>query len=275
MGTIGIVKSSVAKVVRRGRRVAWTPEFMRLGNLLYVGLWAFSGRERRVLLHASRRQSVEMFPMLRRSLFIDRSEVRMTDRRELPWRSESRNPDVGFDPGELGPYIREMLLPESPVLRAPEWVRGGDLVVNVRRGDYFGTPHQSEYGMNTVAYTLQAVEEAIAEAGTPTRLVIVSDDLFWCAQNLRPVLDDIAPVSLMDGGVVEDLQALVHAPRLIVPNSTFSYWGGYIGDELRPGRQVVAPIFFGRLMNDGRAHQLRPHWHVVRDIPGGWAATGP
>ncbi|MFP3489197.1 hypothetical protein R0K20_16505, partial [Staphylococcus sp. SIMBA_130] len=84
MGTIGIVKSSVAKVVRRGRRVAWTPEFMRLGNLLYVGLWAFSGRERRFLLHSARRQSVEMFPMLRRFLFIVRAEVWMTDSRELP-----------------------------------------------------------------------------------------------------------------------------------------------------------------------------------------------
>lgn len=270
-----IASSVVLSMVRRGREVAWAPEAMRLGNLLYLGLWAFEGSGRRVLLHDSRRDALGLFPRLRDALFLSRARVRITDRRVHPWHTEARDPDKGFIAPRLGSYIQELLLPGSPVRACPAELRVGDLVVNVRRGDYFGTPYQAEFGMNTAAYTRQAVVEAVELAGTPRRIVIVSDDLNWCSAHLVTSLRDVAPTQLLVGSPTQDMAALIHAERVVLPNSTFSYWGGYIGDELYPGRQVIAPQLFAREMNGGRAHQLRPHWHVVRAIPGGWDATGP
>lgn len=61
-------------------------------------------------------------------------------------------------------------------------------------------------------------------------------------------------------------------PRLILANSTFSYWGGYLSRWcFRDPTQVVAPWF--HILSDlgGAAWQLDPEWSVVRDIPSGWA----
>ena len=52
-------------------------------------------------------------------------------------------------------------------------------------------------------------------------------------RNIEPFVGGAVPA----GG----LKAIIHAKRLIITNSTFSYWGGYIGDVLNPGRQVIAP----------------------------------
>lgn len=61
--------------------------------------------------------------------------------------------------------------------------------------------------------------------------------------------------------------------RLIGTNSTFSYWGGYVGDALRGDdqeRRVVMPWFHQRTLNDGAADQLDPSWTIITDPPGGW-----
>lgn len=269
--SIAPLKSRVLDAVRRGRPVAWTPDWMRLGNVLYVGLWAFEDQARRcVLLHPERAASLDAFPELRKSLFVDRARVRFTDQRAFPWRDEAdlRARDR-FEHPLLDMYVRQVLMPGSPLRAAWRDIASDSMVVNVRRGDYFTPAHEPEYGLNTVAYTLEAVEWSVRAHGVPGELVIVSDDLAWCREHLD-TLREVAPVRYRDGGPVEDLAALVAAPRLVIPNSTFSYWGGYIGDALHEGREVVAPWMFNRHVEGGRSWQLRPSWTVVEDIPGGW-----
>lgn len=276
MSLVRRAKGRILRAVRRGREVAWAPEWMNLGNLLYLGLWTHEkphGRNRRlVLLHPSKHESLDLFPELRMHRFVRHDGVSFWDQRLEPWRNASDETDR-FEHPLLASYVQTMLLPGSGIQRRPAYMTSNTMVVNVRRGDYFSVAqHQAEFGMNTAAYTLEAVRRAVADEGSPSRIVVISDSLEWCRQNLNE-LEEVAAVDFREGGPSEDLVALVHAPRLVITNSTFSYWGGYIGDVIQPGRQVIAPWLFSRNLHGGRAHQLRSSWTVIDKIPGGWDAT--
>lgn len=87
-------------------------------------------------------------------------------------------------------------------------------------------------------------------------------------------LGEIAPLRYADENgrtPVSDLQIVAGARRVVLPNSTFSYWAAYIGEVLHGAdHQVVAPAFF-RHDEPMPPHLLRDTWNVVDDIPGGWA----
>lgn len=261
-------------VIRRGRPVAWCPEWMNLGNLLYMGVWAYEGeaegRARRVLLHPSRTSALSIFPHLRERLFVERSHVRLTDRRVMPWSGSGPDESDRYEHPLLSSFVSELLLPGATIAEEPADIGEESLVVNVRRGDYFSVPqHRAAFGIDTVAYTLEAVRLSVEDHGAPREIVVVSDDTDWCREHLD-ALSDVAPLRVREGAVADDLAALAHARRLVLPNSTFSYWGGYIGDVLHPDREVLAPWFFNRTAHGGRAGQLRPRWRRVEEIPGGW-----
>ncbi len=268
MAAVQRLKSRALDVVRRGRPVAWVPEWMGLGNLLYMAKWAHDGQEqgedRRVLLHPKRECAAELFPVMRERLFVSRHDVRFTDQRVMPWSGPRPDYPARTDPAADESFIRDMLLPGTPLQVSPHDFHDA-VVVNVRRGDYFSvSAHYDEFGMDQVGYVRAAVEQSISDQGMPSRFVIISDGVDWCGEALGSVLSPIAPVSYEDGDLAHDLASIIHARRLIITNSTFSYWGGYIGDVLHPGREVIAPWFFSRSQDGGRATQLRPHWVALQ-----------
>ena len=274
MGRLRSLAAVTLQHVRNGRPVAWCPEWMNLGNLLYVAEWAHEGRcsgeERFVLLHPSKEAPLTLFPRLREQFFLAKEEVSFFDRRVMPWSGEEDRRGEHFDPPHLRRYILDHLLPGSPVASPPDDIEDDAIVVNVRRGDYFSVPeHRAAFGMDTETYSLEAVGALITDSGAPSSIVVVSDDVDWCRDNLAS-LSKHGDVRFRDGSLVDDLSAIVHAQRLVLPNSTFSYWGGYIGDELYRDRRVAAPWFFNREAEGGRAWQLRSHWLSIDSIPGGW-----
>lgn len=262
------MKSNALSAIRRGRPIAWVPEWMGLGNLLYLGHWAYEGsaedEDRRVLLHADRGAAVGIFPRLRERLFVRREDVRFTDRRVMPWSGAATRQRPDHIPAQAHEaFIRDLLLPDSPVATPPHCLKGM-LVVNVRRGDYYSVKdHQDDFGMDQVEYIKAALKTSVATHGSPDGIAVVSDGLDWCKEALGGVLEAVAPTTYVDGDLTHDLGTIVHAERLIITNSTFSYWGGYIGDVLSPGREVIAPWFFSRSQDGGRATQLRPHWTAL------------
>jgi len=274
MSLLHAARARALDAIRRGREIAWCPDWMNLGNLLYIGTWAFESRadgtDRRILLQPSKEKPLSIFPELRRRFFIERSEVRFTDRRVMPWSGPAAPEPDRYEHPLLTPYIEKVLLPGSPLVAVPQDIGDRTMVVNVRRGDYFSVPqHRAAFAIDTAAYTLEAVRISLADHGEPSEIAVVSDDVAWCREHLS-ALSDHAATRFRDGNAAEDMSALVHARRLVLPNSTFSYWGGYIGDVLHPGREVIAPWFFDRTAHSGKAGQLRPGWRRVEDIPGGW-----
>ena len=63
-----------------------------------------------------------------------------------------------------------------------------------------------------------------------------------------------------------DLAQIAGGRHLILANSTFSYWGGYLASSLPPeerARSAQAPLHFNRLYARGESPLLLPEWRAV------------
>ena len=144
----------VLSAIRRGGPyVLWTPEVMNGGNHLYLWLTAWARRERGdgpwMVLHRPKMDPwLREFPALRR-LTVLPEDVGFLSRRSVEWGQQ-----VGTDflKADVLPFVREVLLADSPF---PERVRQAvpdATVVNVRGGDYYSDPRNRDwYGMDVRA----------------------------------------------------------------------------------------------------------------------------
>lgn len=263
------LKTLVLKPIRRGKRtVSFPNENARLGNLMYDWLHAAiaqgAGADYRVLETPASRPWRDEFPKIFDEIVVARSDVHIWDRRETNyWQSIGDH----FSLAELNSFCRRYIA-EEPVVHGerpavPHYVSDpGTVVVNVRRGDYYSDPTlRGNYGFDVARYVKQALQEQ--EGRRPVvRVHVVSDDLVWCAKNLTEAISRHGEISLAPSSrtPVDDFACLVRAERLILTNSTFSYWAGYVAQELKPSPIVVAPIFHARQYNNGHSFHLHPDW---------------
>lgn len=268
--------------VRRGRVVAWTPHWMGFGNVLLLAQWAEEGRRnghpRWVLETEAVRPWIEVFPGLR-SVVLNRRDVRFTDQRVMPWSAAERakagphvsRPYEPIDVEAVERFVRSVLLAGNP--SSSTRVQDDLVVVNIRRGDYYADADtRRQYGFDIASFVRSAVEQSVSRDGLPERFVIVSDDLDWCRQELQ-WLQSVAPTHFpTTSGPVEDFSIVSAARRLVITNSTFSYWAAHVGNVLHGDNhaQVWAPRFFDRTQNDGRSWLLDERWSVIEDLPEGW-----
>jgi hypothetical protein len=258
---------------------------MGFGNQALLWFWAWRGRSRRearaVLRTPAMAPWLELFPRAV-DLTVARSDVGFLERRPNPSRipGEDGAPahTIDWAPGELTSFVTEVLL-SSPRFRglvAAADVSRDDVVVNIRRGDYYAAENVGQWGFDQVGFVRDALA-AVDEQEPVGRVLLVSDDPQWCRDELGRLADDVGVLDVVpaDDGPELNLATLVAARRLVVTNSTFSYWGGYIGDVHHgPTRQVWAPWLFDRTRNDGRSWLLDPAWSVLEDPSRTWSA-GP
>ena len=267
--------------IRRGARtVLWTQPTAHLGNFLYDWMHAFDVQRHGADVVCLRTPPMDrwlpVFGTPARDLVVDPDDVRLTDRRERGLHNEF---GPHYDEHVLARFIEGFLEP-SGVLdpsRVPAELIAGDrdVVVNVRRGDYVtNESNWRNYGFDLDDYLRVALSRSVEVGGPIRRILVVSDGIDWCEANLGWLADHCEVLVFENTGQPPEvhLAMLAAAPRLILANSTFSYWGGYLS-AWRSGRpeQVVAPWFHIRTDLGGAAWQLDPRWTIVRDIPSGWA----
>lgn len=267
-GILQRAKASVLTPLRRGgRQVVLSENFMGLGNLLYVALWVAQAPDTRTMLETPKLAAwYPAFPRLR-ELTIPRVD--------LPFRAariDSISTSFGrfgtdFTKAQLQDFCRDYLVGASV---PPTTDR---LVVNVRRGDYYTDPGaRGHYAIDTEAFLRTSLR--LVQEQEPVRAIhVVSDGIEWCEERLQ-WLADVAPVtfSAPSDAPADNLWAVVGARRIVIMNSTFSYWAGYLHDVVHPGgeSQVWAPRFFSRSQADHASWSLDPGWSIVESIPGGW-----
>ena len=273
---IAALKGAALGLVRRGpRTVLWTPGALGFGNHLYLWFWAHrqrsAGRPAAVLWRPEMEPWLALFPALG-DLVVRRSQVHPTDRRQPDEWGMGYGRD--FNTAELEEFCRQRLL-SAPVLDAAgaPFADPDALVINVRRGDYYSNPtFRGMYSFDVEAYLRLAVGQAAAERPIG-RLHVVSDGSDWCRARLGWLAEHADELSFSSpaDGPAQNLREVATAQRLVLTNSTFSYWAGYLATTAhgRPD-QVWAPWFHARIFDGGRAFQLDPRWRIVRDIPGGW-----
>lgn len=128
--------------------------------------------------------------------------------------------------------------------------------VHIRRGDYVNNQKYNQiFGVCSEAYYLNALKAL--SPGLP--IVIVTDDAPW-AQEFIQKHSEYTDRSSVSTGIshFEDLSILAHATELIISNSTFSWWGAFIG---APTRVICPDPWF---TDPGRDRGLRrPDWIQV------------
>jgi hypothetical protein len=270
-------------LVRTGPPVAWTPDWMGFGNHALLWFWAWRGRAhgepRSVLKTSAMRPWLELFPEAR-ALTRARADVGFRSRRLIPGHIPGDGGVPAHTPDwttrEMTDFVSEAFLSSRRFgeLMSCAGIRHDDLVVNVRRGDYYRRGNDRVWGFDQAGYVRAAF--AVASAHAPVqRVVVVSDDVAWCSRELTWPSDPRLEVRVVPAtdGPARNLATLTSARRLVTTNSTFSYWGGFIGDVMHgANRQVIAPAFFNRLENHGRAWLLDPAWTELDEPTGGWPA---
>lgn len=250
------------------------PTGVGFGNFCYFWLQA-DRRQRRgewafALRTAPMAPWTDLFPAIK-PLLIDEGDV--------PWRATrvgDYRQDFGrdFTANELEQFVRDRLLSSRGFVDRLDSVhRHSDVVViNVRRGDYYSVPlFRGFYSFDIAAFISEAMRLASLERPVH-RVEIVSDDPEWCRVKLAGLdcMPDVVEFSDPDEGAQRNLVRLASADRLILANSTFSYWGAHLARARNAEAQIIAPWFHSRNVDYGRAIQLDPSWTVVETIPGGW-----
>jgi len=130
--------------------------------------------------------------------------------------------------------------------------------LHVRRGDYLTNPHAAKHhGTCDMDYYDQAVR-FIREKIPSVQLFIFSDDPHWSEANMSYDLSTTI-VSKADREVEgRDLTLMSNCRHHIIANSSFSWWGAWLGDD--PEKIVIAPK---RWFND-------PARFTGDIIPEGW-----
>lgn len=111
------------------------------------------------------------------------------------------------------------------------------LSVHIRRGDYLNSN-----GYHPIQ-SLEYYEEAIKRI-PHKHLVVFSDDLEWCKNNLK-----YENMTFVDGlEDFEEIWLMSLCKNNIIANSSFSWWGAWLNEN--PSKRVIAPKkWFGDFVN--------------------------
>ena len=108
--------------------------------------------------------------------------------------------------------------------------------LHIRRGDYV-----TSNGYHPVQ-PLSYYEKALDIIGDWNKLLVFSDDIEWCKNNLN--FDKVQFVE--EANEFETLYLMSHVQDNIIANSSFSWWGAWLNKN--PQKRVIAPnLWFGEI----------------------------
>jgi hypothetical protein len=163
-----------------------------------------------------------------------------------------------------GPIRRELRFKPGPwsdspwnaaLARTPEPV-----CVHVRRQDYVtGRGGGFRLGFCGIEYYADAIQTLAERVGEP-HFFVFSDDLPWCERFLdfggRPYT--FVRHQENAGGPQLDLRLMTLCRHFIISNSSFSWWGAWLGSA--PDKLVIAPRIWFRDIPEDSAAMTPPEW---------------
>jgi len=111
--------------------------------------------------------------------------------------------------------------------------------LHVRRGDYLGLPDFHP------VLPIEYYKESLKLIGYDSTILIFSDDIDWCKSNFDFIKDKIFISDLED---FEELYLMSMCDNNIISNSTFSWWGAWLNQNLE--KKVISPkVWFGQSLS--------------------------
>lgn len=268
----GLRRSVLAPVGRTlgAPKVHLSSPLTRGGNYLFYWMWAYAHdtprHPARVLYHDIIDEWLVEFPL------VGHLSIKREDASTLwsDWVSSHEHTfGVSFQRAELDSFCRALVASspnfQSRMERSRTWVEPETVVINVRRGDYYTYPHlTAAYGIDVEKNVTRAIQILGEHGRSAHDVLIVSDDVEWCLEHLGPILPGTVRVVPDRTSMFDDLAVLAAAHTLVVANSTFSFWGSYIGSALQSDHLAVAPDYHYR---DEDGEKMRdpydPRWIIA------------
>lgn len=101
--------------------------------------------------------------------------------------------------------------------------------IHVRRGDYATEEFKNKFDVCDVEYYRRCLLDLLPKVGQYTKVYFFTNDSEWVEENLLELVHNYEIVSrsyaLMD---FEELLLMGNSESLIIPNSTFSWWGAVL-----------------------------------------------
>lgn len=127
---------------------------------------------------------------------------------------------------------------------------GGACSLHVRRGDYLTKPniHPTQ--------TLDYYKKAISYIPKDNKLLVFSDDIKWCKENLTTLFDN--EIIFIEGNAdYVDLLLMSMCDNNIICNSSFSWWGAWLNKNR--DKKVITPLnWFGPVLSGNNTKDLIP-----------------
>lgn len=125
------------------------------------------------------------------------------------------------------------------------------IAISVRRGDYVNNPN---YMQLDIGYYLSALLKHFPNYHKRNNIIVFSDDMEYCKLHFAGLRN----VSYAKGGAIEQLAAMSLCKHFIIANSTFSWWGAYLGEK--PGSKVIRPngLFAGDMLANNDSKDFYP-----------------
>jgi hypothetical protein len=170
---------------------------------------------------------------------------------------------------ELRDELRERLRPREPL---PAWaiatereiLHAGDrsVFVHVRRTDYVGNPYHATLPMD---YYREAAALIAGKVPNPVFFVF-SDDPEWCEANFKlPYPTTIAgnfdrTVEHHVGREDAELYLMRLCGHAIIANSSYSWWGAWLGADIKGGMVIAPKSWFGPAFKDDPRDIVPGRW---------------
>lgn len=199
----------------------------------------------------------KLLPRDRRSYLVQRWDLPPTQLTELNPRAERVTlvgywPDEGFfrDHSEK---IRAELAPPAPTDEANRAlgaeISGDNTVfVHARRVRY-PTLLSADYYRDALA----VIHERVANPS----FVVFSDDLTWVKENVDFGGDPVRWVEHNADDEMADLWLMTRCRHAIIANSSFSWWGAWLGGDPGDGRIICAPVHLEWIIRPAKG------WHLI------------
>jgi len=245
------------------KNVLHISEKARFGNLLYFYLHCYLDNKKNkhtfILYTNTMKYWLNYFPS-HTKFIVYRDEFKLNID-NLDWiDSYYQNFNKDFTQEELNEFIEKFLIVNSSFSDLKTLDK---TVINIRRGDFYNENSDTVSSFDQISY----VNKVILNYPLlfQSNIEIVSDDINWCIENLK-FPDNIITDNLkynMNSSPYEDFYTICSAKNLILTNSTFSYWGGYVCKYLDDNNMVIAPDFGSQLYKDKIAIQLANNWEII------------
>lgn len=133
-----------------------------------------------------------------------------------------------------------------------------DIAIHIRRTDYLTVHMHKSIALD---YYYNALDKMTRGDVAPMDIYIFSDDIGWCKNHFN--YKNIVPIFVELESDVDELSMMREFKRIIIANSTFSWWGAYLNNS---GKHVISPQHWFSVGCNLNTKDLRPtNWDIIDD----------